>query len=783
MPIVEYEPGEPFPGVIGRTAEESIPAWPAPVRAKKGAPNVLFIVLDDTGFGHLGCYGSPIQTPHIDGIAARGLRYNSMHTTALCSPSRSCIITGRNHHANGMAAITELATGFPGYNGVMPFENGMLSEILVEQGYSTFMVGKWHLTPSNQETAAGPYDRWPLGRGFQRFYGFLGGDTSQWYPDLVYDNHQVEPPKKPEEGYHLSEDLVDKAASFIADTKQSDPDKPFYLHLCFGATHAPHHVAKEWADKYKGVFDDGWDAYREKAFARQKELGIAPADAQLSRHDPDVPDWDSLPDPARKLYARMMEVFAGFLDHTDHQVGRLLEFLTRLGELENTLIMVTSDNGASAEGGPTGTTNEAQFFNNAQEPIEESLKLIDEIGGPTTFNHYPWGWTWAGNTPFRRWKRETYRGGSTDPLIVSWPKRIKAQGEIRMHYAHLIDMVPTVLDLLGVRPPDQIRGVRQSPMHGVSFAHTLDDPDAASNRHTQYFEMFGHRAIYHDGWRAVCPWPGPSFAEAGMPWGQPITSETLAKLDGSGWELYHVAEDFAETKNVAAENRDRLIAMIGTWYVEAGKYNVMPIDGSALARLVVEKPLIALPRDSYTYLPNTQSVPNFAAPKVLNRPHSITADVDIPEQGAEGVLLSQGTAAGGYSFFIKDGKLRYVHNYVGRSLHGVESKDVVPAGRHNLRFEFEPTGEPDMAHGKGAPGKLQLYVDGNLVGNADAAVTTPFIFNPGALTCGANPGSPVTPDYESPFTFTGTLHSVTVDVSGELIDDSEAELRALLAGQ
>jgi arylsulfatase A-like enzyme len=783
MPIVEYQPGATFPGVIGRTAEESSPAWPAPLRAAKGAPNVLFIVLDDTGFGQLGCYGGPIETPNLDRIAANGLRYNSMHTTALCSPSRSCIVSGRNHHANGMAAITELATGFPGYNGIMPFENGLLSEMLVEQGYSTLMVGKWHLTPSNQETAAGPYDRWPLGRGFQRYYGFLGGDTSQWHPDLVYDNHQVEPPKTPEEGYHLSEDLVDKAVSFIADTKQVDPERPFYLHLCFGATHAPHHVGKEWADKYKGVFDDGWDAYREKTFARQKELGIAPADAELSRHDPDVPDWDSQPEQARQLYSRFMEVFAGFLSHTDHQIGRLLEFLTKLGELDNTLIMVISDNGASAEGGPTGTTNEAQFFNNAQEPLEASLARIDEIGGPTTFNHYPWGWTWAGNTPFRRWKRETYRGGSTDPFIVSWPKGIAARGEIRNQYAHIIDMVPTVLDLLGMEPPAQIRGVKQSPMHGVSFAHTLHDPDAPSGRHTQYFEMFGHRSIYHDGWRAVCPWPGPSFTEAGLPFGTPITSEVLSALDATGWELYHVAEDFAETKDVAADNRDRLIAMIATWYVEAGKYDVMPIDGSALARMVVEKPMIAAPRDSYTYLPNTQSVPNFAAPKVLNRPHSITADVEIPEEGAEGVLLSQGTAAGGYSFFIKDGKLRYVHNYVGRELLGVESEDVVPPGKHELRFEFEPTGEPDLAHGKGAPGRLQLYIDGSLVGDSDAAVTTPFVFNPGTLTCGADPGSPVTPDYVAPFTFTGTLHSVTLDVSGELIEDTEAELRAHLARQ
>ncbi len=479
MAIVEYPEGAAFPGVIGRTTDESSEAWPAPVRAKKGTPNVLFVVLDDTGFGNLGCYGSPIETPNFDALAADGLRFNNMHTTALCSPSRACVVTGRNHHSNGMACITEFATGYPGYNGIMPFENGMLSEMLLEHGYNTYMVGKWHLTPSNQETAAGPYDRWPLARGFERFYGFLGGDTSQWYPDLVYDNHQVEPPATPEEGYHLTPDLIDKSIEFIADARQIDPDKPFYLHLCFGATHAPHHVPKEWADKYAGQFDDGWQAYREKTLARQKELGIVPAGTELSRHDPDVPDWDSLPAEARKLYSRMMEVFAGFLSHTDHHLGRLLDYLRAQGLLENTIVMVISDNGASAEGGPTGTTNEAQFFNNAQEPLEESLAVLDEIGGPKHFNHYPWGWTNAGNTPFRRWKRETYRGGACDPFIVSWPAGIKAKGEVRNQYAHIIDMVPTVLDLLGLEPPAAIRGVTQSPLQGVSFAHTLDDGAAA----------------------------------------------------------------------------------------------------------------------------------------------------------------------------------------------------------------------------------------------------------------------------------------------------------------
>lgn len=783
MPIVEYESGAAFPGVIGRTAEESTPAWPAPLRAAEDAPNVVFIVLDDTGFGQLGCFGSPIRTPNLDRIAGDGVRLNNMHTTALCSPSRSCILTGRNHHANGMACITEFATGYPGYDGVIPFENGMLPEMLLEHGYSTFMVGKWHLTPASQETAAGPYDRWPLGRGFQRFYGFLGGDTSQWYPELVSDNHQVEPPRTPEEGYHLSEDLVDRSIAFIADGKQADPNKPFYLHLCFGATHAPHHVGREWADRYAGAFDDGWDAYREKTFARQQALGIVPPNAELSRHDPDVPKWEDLPEPARRLYARMMEVFAGFLEHTDAQIGRLLAFLDELGELENTLIIVISDNGASAEGGPTGTTNEAQFFNNAQEPLEDSLAQIDELGGPKHFNHYPWGWTFAGNTPFRRWKRETYRGGISDPCIVAWPKRITSRGEVRPQYAHIIDLVPTVLDLLGIDPPTTIRGVTQAPLHGVSFAHALDDAEAESRHHTQYFEMLGHRSIYHDGWRAVCPWPGPSFAEAGTGFGNPISAETLSQLDATGWELYHVAEDFAETRNVAAGNRDRLIAMIATWYVEAGRYQVMPIDGSGLLRLMAEKPQIALPRDRYVYRPQTQSVPNFAAPKVLNRPHSITADVEIPEDGAEGVLLCHGTAAGGYSLYMKNGVLRYVHNYVGRQFLTVASEDAVPAGAHVLRFEFQPTGEPDLARGAGAPGLLQLYVDGALVGNAEAPITTPFIFNPGALTCGANPGSPVTPDYASPFAFTGTLHRVTLDVSGDLISDLDAELRYQLARQ
>jgi arylsulfatase len=655
--------------------------------------------------------------------------------------------------------------------------------MLLQQGYNTLMIGKYHLTPSILESAAGPYDRWPLGRGFERYYGFLGGDTHQYYPDLVYNNHQVEPPRTPEEGYHLTEDLADKAIQFIADAKQVAPNKPFYLHFCPGAMHAPHHVPSEWADRYAGLFDDGWDAYREKVFARQKELGIVPVEVELSRHDPDVPDWSTLPSEARKLYARMMEVFAGFLTNTDYHIGRLLDFLKSIGEFDNTLIMVISDNGASAEGGPTGTTNEGQFFNNAPESLEESLAKLDKLGGPETFNHYPWGWTWAGNTPFRRWKRETYRGGASDPFIVHWPRGIQAKGGIRTQYAHAIDMVPTVLDALGIEPPAVIKGVTQSPIEGVSFAQTFDEAKASTKHLTQYFEMLGHRAIYRDGWRAVCPWPGPSFAEAGKPFGTPISAATLAELDAQAWELYYVAEDIAENHNVANTDRERLIGMIAAWYVEAGEYKVLPIDGSALQRLAQERPQIAAARTSYVYYPDTQMVPPFVAVHVLNRPHSITADVEIPGGGAEGVLLCQGTGAGGYSFYVKGGTLHYAHNYVGRAIYKVVSNERVPEGRHQLRFEFEPTGKPDIPNGKGTPARALLYIDGKLVGATEMPVTTPIMFNPGGLTCGANPGLPVTPEYSSPFKFTGTIYSVTVDVSGELIKDSEAELRMVMARQ
>lgn len=785
MPLKEYKPGQAFPGVIGRTYDVSRPAWPAPNRARENAPNVLFIVLDDTGFGQLGCYGSPIDTPNIDALAAEGLRYNNMHTTALCSPSRSCILTGRNHHSNGMACITEASTGYPGSNGYIPFENGMLSEILQQRGYNTYAVGKWHLTPAEATSAAGPYDRWPLGRGFERFYGFLPGDTHQYYPELTRDNSRIEPPKTPEEGYHLTPDLVEKARAMIADAKQVAPNKPFFMYFCTGAMHAPHHVPKEWADKYKGKFDNGWDAYREQVFEKQKAIGIVPRNTKLSRHDPDVRDWSALSADERRLYARMMEVYAGFLEHTDHYIGELIAFLKDIGEYENTLIMLVSDNGASAEGGPNGSINEGKFFNNVPDDLQQNLAAIDDIGGPKYFNHYPWGWTHAGNTPFRRWKRETYRGGVSDPFIVCWRKGIKAKGEIRNQYCHVIDMAPTVLDALDIEPPTHIRGVTQSPLQGVSLKSSFNDARTPALHVTQYFEMFGHRSLYHDGWRAVCPWPGPSFTESGLAFGAPIDYDKLTELDAEGWELYHVDEDFAETKDLADRERDRLIAMIGMWYAEAGKYNVLPIDSRGTARLGEQRPQIAVDRKKYIYYPGTQMVPSNASPHLTNVPHSVSVHAEVPKGGADGTLFSMGGNDGGFTFYVQDGKLIYGYNYVADRRFKVESGNGgIPEGNHIFSFEFNPTGKPDIAHGKGVPANIKLFIDGKPVGEGELPVTVPITLGLAAgVSVGIDSGSPVMEDYDPPFPFTGAVKKVLLDVSGEAVEDKQAMMRMYLARQ
>ncbi|MFM7080394.1 MAG: arylsulfatase, partial [Actinomycetota bacterium] len=471
----------PFGGKIGRTFDDSTPWWPDLPSAQPGSPNIVVVLLDDVGFAQFGCYGSDIRTPTFDALASGGLRYSNFHTTALCSPTRAALLTGRNHHSNGMGRIANITSGFPGYNAEMSHEDGMISEILVRNGYSTFAVGKWHLTPPHEQQMGAPRGRWPLGRGFERYYGFLDGETDQYYPDLVYDNHQVDPPRSPEEGYHLTEDMADKAVLFINDARAANPNKPFFLWFAPGACHSPHQAPKEFIDAYGGQFDKGWDAWREDVFARQLAAGLMPAGTELSDRPHWIPAWDSLTSEERRLYSRMKEVFAGFLTHTDAQVGRIVDHVKSLGEFDNTIFVIMSDNGASAEGGPKGSYNEVFFFNFIPESLEENLKRIDLLGTPDAHNHYQWGWAWAGNTPFKRWKRETHEGGVTDPLIVHWPKGIPARGEVRHQYTHAVDLMPTLLELLKIAPPSEIAGVKQSPIEGVSFAHTLAKGDAPTN--------------------------------------------------------------------------------------------------------------------------------------------------------------------------------------------------------------------------------------------------------------------------------------------------------------
>ena len=787
MTLKTYKDGTPFTGIIGRTLEESSPAWPEPPRPPEGAPNVILFVLDDVGFGQLSSFGGLVETPVLDRFAKNGLRYTNMHTTALCSPTRGCLLTGRNHHALGLGSITETSTGYPGYNGILPFDKGMLSEMLLQRGYNTFCVGKWHLTAPEYQTPAGPYDRWPLGRGFERFYGFLGAETNQWYPELIYDNHGVNQPKQPEEGYHLSIDLADKAIEFIQDAHANAPDKPFFLYYATGAGHAPHHVPKEWADKYKGKFDMGWDEYRRKVHAMQLEMGLLPRNTELSPHDPDVPAWSTLGPDEKRLYARMMEVYAGFVSFTEYHFGRVVSFLEELGELNNTLWVMISDNGASAEGGRFGAVNEMHFFNHVPEVLKENLKAIDHLGGVDCFNHYPWGWANAGNTPFRRWKRETYRGGITDPCIVFWPKGIQASGEIRTQYAHAIDLVPTVLEALGMEAPETIRGVTQSPIDGVSFAHTFDKATAPSRHHTQYFEMFGHRSIYHEGWRAVCPWPGRSFTEAarkGRQFGSPISNEVLLDIEQNDWELYDVNKDYSECHNMGKTHRGKTIELVTRWWAEAGKYQVLPIDGDVRSRIAVERPTVARPRDKFIYFPGGAMVPFGAAPKTYNRPWSITAEAVIPKGGAEGVLLAHGGRKGGYTFFVKNQKLHFLYNYLGRDKFWLHSSGNIPEGKSELRYEFEPTGKPDFAKGKGVPARLRIFINRKLMASLDIPYSVPNIYATEGLSCGYDGGDCVAPEeYSRGYPFTGTLKRVTVELSGKPIPHDEGEWKIALGRQ
>lgn len=747
----------PFKGKVGRTIGESTPDWPPLARAPKGAPNVLYIVLDDVGYAALGCYGSPVcKTPHMDKLAKNGVRYNNFHTTALCSPSRSAFLTGRNHHSNAMACITEGSTGFPGSYGRVPLANGFLSEILTPFGWTAFAIGKWHLTPVEDMNLGSNRKWWPLGRGFDRFYGFLGGEVDQWTPWLAHDNHFVKPPKTPEEGYHNVPDLTEKAKEFIADLKQVAPERPFFMYFCPGACHAPHHAPKEWIAKYKGAFDAGWDDYREKALENQIKMGICPAGTKLSPPDPDVVPWKNLNKQEKEVYAHQMEVYAAYLSYVDHYIGELVAFLEMMDQLDNTLIILMSDNGASAEGGPTGSFNENLFFNNIPDTLKQNLKHIANWGDPTTYPHYSWGWTHATNSPFRRWKRETARGGTSDLCIVHWPKGIKSKDAIRQPFVHAIDLVPTVLDVLKMKSPMSINGVAQSQIEGVSFAATFDNAKAKVPREAQYFEMMGQRAIYLDGWRAYAPWP----------FGKAMTSKDL---DNATWMLFHIDNDFSEADDLAAKNPDKLEEMKQLWWAMANKYKVLPLDSTAVERLAAPRPQMSAPRSKYVYFPGTGEVEFANAADCRNRSFSMTAEVEIPKGGAEGVLLAQGGMVGGQTFFVnKDKKLQFSHNYVGLEEYKVISADPVPDGKRTLSMQFQVTGPPDFKTGKGTPGTVTLFVDGKQVGVGKIAVTCPLAYSLSGdgLSCGRDTLTPVSADYHGrgEYAFTGTIRRVMVDV-------------------
>lgn len=761
-----------FQGVIGDDWRTATPWW-APVPAPpEGAPNVVLVVLDDVGFAQLGCYGSDISTPTIDRLAADGLRLTNFHTTALCSPTRACLLTGRNHHRNGLGRVADLAMGFPGYNGEIPKENGFLPEILRHHGYATYAVGKWHLTPDDETHMAAPRHSWPLGRGFDRWYGFHGGETHQFVPSLYHDNHSVQPPRSIDEGYHLSADLADQAIAQLADLRAVDRDRRFFLYFCTGACHSPHHAPREWIDRYRGRFDRGWDAWREEIFARQLSSGLLAAGTELSPRPPWVPAWDDLPERERRVAARFMECFAGFLSYTDEQLGRLFAFLEETGDRDDTLVILVSDNGASSEGGASGSINDNRLQNMDPAGPGELARRIDELGGPTAHNNYPWGWTMAGNTPFKRWKREVHEGGVADPCIVSWPARFGPGGGVRRQFAHAVDVLPTVLELVGVGLPDTIDYVPQTPVDGLSFVSLLGPggADVPGHRSTQYFEMFGSRALYHDGWKAVTYHPIAPIYNDGIDWNAPFSEDR--------WELYHVAEDPSEVHDVADQHPERLADMVERWWDEARRNQVLPLDNRVLHTIVNPKPDWRRPRLSTTFYPGTSPVPEPVAANVKNRSHTIEVDLTVPDGATpDGVLLAQGTALGGFSLHLCGGRPRYVHNLYGKERHTVAADDPVPPGRHRILYRFE--------RDEGGGGSGAIAVDGAEVAKATIPTFTVAAFSAtgAGLTCGYELGPAVGDDYEAPFPCTATIHSATITLSEHVPVDPRVEFERIMAEQ
>ena len=763
---VVLPPPEPkFNGVIGRTYRDSKMGEFPIAKAPAGAPNVLLALIDDCGFGQWGTFGGQVPTPNLDRLAASGLRYTRCHTTALCSPTRAALLTGRNHHSCATGVITELGDSFPGYTGQIPKSCAMVSEILRQSGYSTAFFGKNHNIADWETSVSGPFDRWPTMQGFDHFYGFVGGESNQWQPAL-YENTQpvdMTVPAGREGHYTLNDALADKTIDYIRQQKSVTPDRPFFVYFAPGATHAPHHVPKEWIDKFKGQFDQGWDKYREECFARQKKLGVIPADAKLTPRPQEIPAYDSLSADQKKVAARLMETFAAYTAQTDYELGRVLDALEEVGQIDNTLVLCSiGDNGSSMEGGLYGSFNEMTGLSGIPEDPTYIVAHLDEIGGPNAYNHFPVGWAWAMNTPFQ-WGKQvaSHFGGTRNPLVVSWPARIKDRGGVRTQFHHCIDIVPTILDAAGVPEPVEVNGVAQKPIEGISMLYTFDDASAKGTRPTQYFEMFGNRALYHDGWIASC-------RHGRLPWQNVGSSD----FDHDVWELYSIEQDFSEYADLAAKEPQKLKELQDLFYAEAGRFNVLPLDDRFIERADPGlRPSLIAGRVDFTYFPGAFRIPESCSPNIKNKSHTITAHVEVPQGGADGVLVAAGGIVGGYALYIKNGKPSYEYNWFTQNRYKIAATEALPAGPCTIRMEFDYDGG-----GVGKGGTASLFVNDRQVATGRVEKTEPARFSADeTFDIGRDTGSPVSADYQSPFPFTGVLKKVEIALGEDKLTPPEQE--------
>ncbi|MCX6140577.1 MAG: arylsulfatase [Candidatus Kapabacteria bacterium] len=743
-----------YKGNVGRTIMESDPPqFPVPAKAPAGAPNIVLILIDDAGYGQFGTYGGAIETLALDRVAKSGLRYTRFHTTALCSPTRAAMLTGRNHHSVSNGVITEAATGYDGYTGMIPGSAGTIAQILRQYGYATAWFGKNHNTPDWETSVNGPFDRWPSGYGFDYFYGFMGGDCDQWHPTLYEDHTLVQSSSDP--NYILTTDLTDHAITWLRRTRSIDQKKPFFLYMATGATHAPHHVTPEYIAKFKGKFDGGWDVYREETFNRQKQLGVIPKNTLLTPRPKELPSWESLSASQKKLFSRMMEVFAAFTSETDHEMGRLLDVVMSLPDADNTIIMYqVGDNGSSAEGGLVGLLNENSFFNGVPETLEDNLKHIDEIGGPKHFNHFPAGWAWAMNTPFQ-WTKQiaSHLGGVRNPIVISWPKRIKDAGGVRSQFHHVIDLAPTIYEAVGITPPITMNGVTQAPIEGVSMVYSFDDAAAKERHRQQYFEMFINRGMYADGWWAA--------SRVGIPW---ETGETKISPDDATWELYDLTNDYSQATDLAKSQPKKLRELQDLWWAEAAKYKVLPMDPRKIVRLSAEmqgRPTPTKGLTHFEYYEGAEAIPAGSAPNLLNKSWTITAQITGNKSKTEGAIFSMGGSDGGFGLYVIKGKPFYSMNFLGQKITRVESKKAIPSTASTIRAEFTYDGG-----GIGKGGMMSLFIDDEKVGETRVDRTHPISLGlGGTLDIGVDTGSVVDDEtYSPPFRFNGKISKVTVDL-------------------